>query len=162
MAKNFRSASTLNKILGIAKGISYISAIHYNHVMEQVAKSSHTKLLLCEHINGETKNCVLCVERCNICFGASPDLLASCSCCWEGAMEIKCPYICKDVSPFIVPPSFLQVVNVAIKHKPADPYYAQVPRQMSFTGRKSLRLFCFFQKKDIFHEFHLISRIGFC
>ena len=50
--KNIGSA--LNKILGIAKDISYILAIHYDHVIEQVAKSSYKKLL-CEHVNGKQR-----------------------------------------------------------------------------------------------------------
>ena len=53
--KNIGSALTLNKILGIAKDISYILAIHYDHVMEQVVKSSYKKLLLCEHVNGKQR-----------------------------------------------------------------------------------------------------------
>ena len=111
------SALTLNKILGIAKDFflfSHLSAIHCDHVMEQVEKSSYKKLL-CEHVNGKTKNCGLFVELWNICFGALPDSLAPCSCWWDGVVEIKCPYTCKDVSPLIIPLLFLEVVNVAMK-----------------------------------------------
>ena len=94
-------------------------------------------------------------------LGASSDLLASCSCCGEGVVEIKCPYTCKNVSPLINPPSFLEVVNGAMKLKTSHPYYAQVQGQMGVTGRKWCDL-SFFQKKDIsYNEFHLIRRIGF-
>ena len=30
-------------------------------------------------------------------LGASPDGLISCKCCGQGALEVKCPYSCRDI-----------------------------------------------------------------
>ena len=152
-AKNIRSALTLNKILGIAKDISYILAIHCDHIMEQVAKSSYKKLLLCEHVNGKQR-----IAACLL-SAATFDLLASCSCSWED-VETKCPYTCKDISPFIIPPSFLEVVNVAMKHKLQIHIRPRFRNKWALLRENGATFLCF--QKNIFHEFHLIKRIGFC
>ena len=121
-------------------------ARHATCVMEESAKSAYKKVFLCEHVGGEAKNCSLFVERCNMFLGASPDLLASCSCCGEGFVEIKCSYTCKNVFPLINPPSFLEVVNGAMKLKTSHPYYPQVQGQTGVTGRKWCDFFVFSEK----------------
>ena len=73
-------------------------------------------------------------------------------------METKCPYTCKDISPFIIPPSFLEVVNVAMEHK------LQIHIRLRFRDKWALlgeNGATFFFRKNIFHEFHLTKRIGF-
>ena len=99
--------------------------------MEEAAKSAYTKAFACEHVDGETENCGLFVEHCNMFLGGSPDLLASCSCCGDGVVELKCPNACKNVSPLTNPPSFLEVMKLKTSH----PYYAQVQGQMGVTGK---------------------------
>ena len=137
-----------------------ISAIHYDHEMEQVAKSSYKKLLDCDHVNSKQRIAACLLSAATFVLGASPDLLASCSCCWEDVVEFKCPYTCKDVSPFVIPPSFLKVVNVTMKHK------LQIHTRLRFGDKWALlgengATFLFFQQKNIFHEFLLIRRVGF-
>ena len=157
--KDIVSNSTFNNILEVPQDIFHISAILYRLVMEEMTNSAY-KNLSSKHVDGKRKNCGMFVGRCNKFWGASPDLLASCSCCREGVMEIKCPYICRGVSTLIKPPSFLEVNN-AMRLKTSRSYYAQIQGPMGVTGRKWCD-FLLFQKKDIFYEFYLIKRIGFC
>ena len=61
-------------------------------------------------------------------------------------METKCPYTCKDISPFIIPPSFLEVVNVAMEDK------LQIHTRLRFRDKWALlgengATILFFQKK---------------
>ena len=65
-------------------------------------------------------------------IGASPDVVASCSCCGKGVLEIKCPCSIANQIPSESNLTNLRKTAVVISH----PYYSQVQTQMGVTGRR--------------------------
>ena len=59
----------------------------------------------------------------------------------------------------MIPPSFLEAVNVAMKHKLQIHIRRRFRDKWALLGENGAT-FLFFQK-NIFHELHLIKRIGF-
>lgn len=66
-------------------------------------------------------------------FGATPDGIVNCSCCGSGALEIKCPFRCKDKSfkDATTQGSFcLEEDDTGLRLKVDHAYYYQVQHQM--------------------------------
>nr|CAH7742876.1 unnamed protein product [Callosobruchus chinensis] len=72
-------------------------------------------------------------------LGASPDALVSCSCCGNGCVEIKCPYLLKTLSLqeyAARKTTCLQLINNEVCLDKTHSYYFQVQQQMAITQMK--------------------------
>ncbi|KAK4884885.1 hypothetical protein RN001_001156 [Aquatica leii] len=70
-------------------------------------------------------------------FGASPDGITSCSCCGKGTLEIKCPYVLKDMNLQMYASkknSCLTIVNGDINLDKNHSYFYQIQMQMKIAN----------------------------
>ncbi|KAJ8909797.1 hypothetical protein NQ315_015317 [Exocentrus adspersus] len=89
------------------------------------------------HRNFNVERCGLIINPQFPAFGASPDGLQSCDCCGEGTVEVKCPYVLRNmdiVSYANGKNSCLTVIDGDIGLKKDHAYYYQVQLQMKVTN----------------------------
>ena len=93
----------------------------------------HTKMKE-HHENFEIRDCGLVLHPKYPYLGATPDAIASCSCCGEICVEVKCPYCAKD-SKLIEyageqPSSCLEMYEGQLRLDRSHQYYYQVQCQL--------------------------------
>ena len=74
----------------------YSKACMYGCEHEDDARKVYCEVMNKEHNSFSVTKCGLFLDISQPFIGASPDGMVHCSCCGKGALEIKCPYSCKD------------------------------------------------------------------
>lgn len=69
-------------------------------------------------------------------IGASPDSLVSCSCCGQGIVEVKCPFVCCKDGPSEENQSFMANDGSKWTLQPNHAYFYQVQTQLHVCGVK--------------------------
>ena len=67
--------------------------------METEAINTFTDIMKKTHKNFAVQKCgLILLDSCPF-IAAIPDAIASCSCCWNFCVEVKCPYSISHTSP---------------------------------------------------------------
>ncbi|PFX11550.1 Inhibitor of growth protein 5 [Stylophora pistillata] len=91
------------------------------------------------HKDFQVKYCGMLVDKEHPWLHATPDFMASCSCCGDGCGEVKCPYGIEngDFETYISKKtSCLEKVNGELRLKKNHQYYYQVQQQLNITKLK--------------------------
>jgi hypothetical protein len=117
---------------------------------EKEARSQYMNEMAENHVNFHVRDVGFVISTEHPYLGASPDGIASCDCCGEFLIEIKCPY-CKrdcDVNDSL---ECLHTVNNNLELIRTHQYYYQVQCQLLVTG-KTFCDFIVWTNKDMFVE----------
>ena len=91
-------------------------------------------------------------------FGASPDGLVSCSCCGDGCVEIKCPFLCRNSD--VIKVDYLEVHGSVLALKSSHRYYFQIQLQMFVTGCEYCDFVVWTPK--VLHAERIVKDVMFC
>ncbi|KAK2555743.1 hypothetical protein P5673_022310 [Acropora cervicornis] len=114
-------------------------AITHGKKYEKTAVETYVSLMSQTHKDFQVKYCGMIVDKEHPWLHATPDFMASCSCCGDGCGELKCPYGIKngDFENYISKTtSCLEKVNGEIRLKRNHQYYYQVQQQLNITKLK--------------------------
>ena len=114
-------------------------AITHGKKYEKTAVETYVSLMSQTHKDFQVKYCGMIVDKEHPWLHATPDFMASCSCCGDGCGEVKCPYGIKngDFENYISKTtSCLEKVNGEIRLKRNHQYYYQVQQQLNITKLK--------------------------
>ena len=71
-------------------------AISHGKKYEKTAVETYVSLMSQTHKDFQVKFCGIILDKEHPWLHATPDFMASCSCCGDGCGEVKCPYSIKD------------------------------------------------------------------
>lgn len=110
------------------------SATQWGCQHEKTAREQYKKAMEELHENFEIRDSGLVINPKYPFLGASPDAVASCHCCGEIVVEIKCPYCRRDksISDEI---DCLEKIDGQLRLKRCHEYYYQVQCQLLLTIR---------------------------
>ncbi|PFX31462.1 hypothetical protein AWC38_SpisGene3676 [Stylophora pistillata] len=114
-------------------------AITHGKKYEKSAVESYVFLMSQTHKDFQVKYCGMLVDKEHPWLHATPDFMASCSCCGDGCGEVKCPYGIEngDFETYISKKtSCLEKVNGELRLKKNHQYYYQVQQQLNITKLK--------------------------
>ena len=130
----------------------YSRATSWGCEHEQIAYKAYKNRFICLHSNFQLSRSGLVIHVDYPFMGASPDVIINCSCCGKGALEIKCPYSCRDKS-FLSKSNessfFLTNENGTLSLSVYHTYYFQVQAQMKFCSL-SYSDFVVWREKELF------------
>lgn len=145
------SKSVINDICYLNKFSSQATKWGCDH--EKEAKQTYLKLLISKgHEDVVIKDVGFVIDPKFPYMGASPDGIASCKCCGDVLVEVKCPFCRKDFD-------IDEKVNCLVKNENLEldkkhSYYYQVQTQLLVSGKEYCD-FIVWTKKDLF-----VQRIG--
>ena len=117
---------------------------------ESKARSEYLAKMSVTHTNFQIKEVGFFIDTKHPYIGASPDGIASCDCCGEVIIEIKCPF-CKRDSVKDNSVDCLVKIDEKLHLNKNHQYYYQVQCQLLVTGREYCD-FIVWTKKDLFVE----------
>lgn len=126
------------------------SATQWGCQHEKTAREQYKKEMEELHENFEIRDSGLVINPKYPFLGASPDAVASCHCCGEIVVEIKCPYCRRDksISDEI---DCLEKIDGQLRLKRCHEYYYQVQCQLLVTNTECCD-FVVWTEKDFFTE----------
>ena len=74
-------------------------ALKWGRDHEEVARQHYTTLMTKEHVNLSVTEVGLTIDPAYPYLGATPDGMATCDCCGQRIIEIKCPFTVRDHHP---------------------------------------------------------------
>lgn len=121
---------------------------------EDVAVKAYELEMANNHTNFKVEKSGLHIDVANTFLGASPDAMVSCACCGNGCLEVKCPYLLKNLEmgqylDLKTSPLTCEAGEVSLKRSHA--YYYQVQVQLKVTDSKYCD-FVIWSPKGFFHE----------
>ena len=125
----------------------------YGQRSESIAKQLY-KDLEKNHTEFRFKDSGLVIDTNHPFLGASPDGIASCTCCGHRLIEIKCPFAFKDmtIEQICMQPGYhLQMKDGSVSCKPSAPWYTQMQMQMHVTKYSSCHLVIYTQLPPFIH-----------
>ena len=105
------------------------------------AINTFTDIMKKTHRNFAVQECRLILLDSHPFIGASPDAIASCSCCQNFCVEVKCPYSISHTSPKDAELAFIEKENDHFKLKKTYELYSVSIINGSHIFRKDL--FCY-------------------
>lgn len=120
---------------------------------EPIAKQLY-KDIQKDHTEFRFKDSGLIIDIDHPFLGASPDGIASCTCCGHRVIEIKCPSAFRDMSieQICMQPGYhLQMKDGSVSCKPSSPWYTQMQMQMHITKYSSCHLVIYTQVPPFIH-----------
>lgn len=106
-----------------------VPAVMWGRSMEGTARQCYLNHMKTQHANFQLRAVGLVVKEQEPYLAATPDGIFSCSCCGEGAVEIKCPYKYRDgLEGYEVDRAFCLDENQYLRR--SHQYYSQVQLQM--------------------------------
>ncbi|XP_014676996.1 PREDICTED: uncharacterized protein LOC106816868 isoform X2 [Priapulus caudatus] len=109
-------------------------AVQWGREHEDTAFQQYTSSHRGSHTRCTTSKAGFTIAQTHPFLGASPDGIVNCSCCGEGLIEIKCPYIYRDVTVADATEDSKFCLGADMKIKVNHPYYTQMQMQMFVTN----------------------------
>lgn len=131
-----------------------IPSLKWGRDKEDTARSQYIGVMTQSHANFEVVQCGLAIHPTYPHLGASPDGYASCNCCGDGLLEIKCPFKYRERDPRTIREKdfFLQPGRDGLLHlNQAHHHYYQIQGQMGITEKKFCDFVCW-SPKGLFIE----------
>ena len=91
--------SIVKKIMQYYSSTENVTALKWGREKEDCARDVYISGIKSSHENFIISQCGLVIDPQNPFLGASPDGMVCCTCCGKGALEIKCPFKYRDLSP---------------------------------------------------------------
>lgn len=143
--------------ISLVKDICYPSAKKFSTAAtkwgcqhEQTAKKRYEDQMKTMHDNFQLRECGLFISPKYPFIGATPDAIASCDCCGEVVLEVKCPY-CKRHSVISDEIDCLEISDGQLRLKQNHAYFYQVQCQLLLSGMEYCD-FVIWTKEDFFTE----------
>lgn len=111
-------------------------AISNGKKYEKTALETYVSLMSWTHKDFQVKYCGMIVDKEHPWLHATPDFMASCSCCGDGCREVKCPYSIKngDFQAYISKKSScLEMVKGKLRLR-RNQYYYQAQQHLNITN----------------------------
>ena len=129
----------VKRIMGYEQSdLSYVPAINWGVQNEGLVRQQYTTMMSAGHEGFTCNLSGLWINSLYPHFGVSPNGITTCSCCEDGLLEIKCPFLARDAGSLNNETYAFLTDSSYLSWKPR--YYTQVQGQLMVGGQ----LFCDF------------------